>query len=82
MTNTNAVLAGGTNFVEKEATIKKETKVEETIIGPVAAVEATDEMIRGKIIGGEDNSGIIIKEEIGITMGEVGEGIMKGVGPQ
>ena len=73
---------GGTNFVEKEATTKKETRDEETIIGPVAAVEATGEMIRGKIIGGEDNSGIIIKEEIGITMGEVGEGIMMEVGPQ
>jgi hypothetical protein len=52
------------------------------MLGPVAAGEATGEMIRGKIIGGEDNSGIIIKEEIGITMGEVAEGTMREVGPQ
>jgi hypothetical protein len=80
--NTNAGLAGGINFVEKEATIRNEARGEE-ITDPVAEEGETGEMTRGKIIGGEDsNSGIIIKEGIGITMGEVGEGIMKGVGPQ
>ena len=84
MTNMNVGLVEEINFDVNEAIIRKEAMDEGIIIDLVAGVaEETDEMTRGRIIGGEDsNSGIIIKEGIEITMEEVEEGIMKGVGPQ
>ena len=77
----NDGLAGETNSDVNEAIIRREATDEGTTIDPVAGeVVATDEMTRGRIIGGGDNSsGIIIKEGIETTMEEVGEGIMKGV---